>query len=102
MSDTPMQERNKRAQDRGWLCWVAARAADFWDFIDRRDIDKHVVSMAIMLGTYSLTRWAMDYASLAFTTSKSGVEIAAIIGAVTAPYMALQAAALAFYFKARQ
>lgn len=80
-------------------CWLAQRAADFWDWIDKRDIDKHLVSVTILWGTWKLTEWAMAFA--AANPAKPGIELAAIIGAVTAPYLALQAAALAFYFRAR-
>lgn len=72
-----------------------------WDFIDERDIDKHVVSLVILWGTWKLTAWGMEFASLVFTTDKPGIEIAAVVAAVTAPYMALQAAAIAFYFRSR-
>lgn len=95
--DAPAQVR--RASDKGPLCWLALRAGQFWDFVDKRDIDKHAVSIAILYGTIRVVEWAM-----AFTTAhpdKPGIEIAAIIGAVTAPYMALQAAALKWYFDAR-
>jgi len=71
----------------------------FLDFLDRRDVDKHVVSAVILLGTYSLTRWAMHFADT--HADKSGTEIAAIIAAVTAPYLAVQAAAIKFYFESR-
>lgn len=96
MSDVP----ERRATDPGnkWLM-IVRFFVGVWDFIDNRDIDKHTVSVAIMLGTWDLTRWAMNYAELQHV--KSGVEVAAIIAAVTGPYMALQAAAIAFYFKAR-
>lgn len=90
----------RRADDRGWLCWLAARASQAWDFIDKRDIDKHAVTMFIMAGTWKLTEWAMAYATMQH--AKSGTEIAAIIAAVTGPYMALQAAAIGFYFRSRQ
>lgn len=90
----------RRRSDGGALCWLALRASELWDWIDARDIDKHAVSVAIMLGTYRLTAWAMDYAAL--NPQKPGLELAAIIAAVTAPYMALQAAAIAFYFQARK
>lgn len=72
-----------------------------WDFIDRRQIDKHIVTWFIIVGTVNLTLWAKDFASLFFTTGKSGADIALIIGAVTAPWSLVQAAALAFYFRAR-
>jgi hypothetical protein len=70
-----------------------------WDWIDQRDIDKHAVSVVILYGTKVLTSWAMTFA--AAHADKPGLEIAAIIAAVTAPYMALQAAAIKFYFDSR-
>lgn len=88
----------RRAEDRGLLCQLALRAGQFWDFIDKRDIDKHIVSIAILAGTYTVTRWSMQYAGQG---DRPGLEVAAIIAAVQVPYMALQAAALAWYFRAR-
>jgi len=88
----------RRSSDGGVLCWVALRIADFWDWIDNRDIDKHVVSVFIMYGTYYITNWAMGYAEKG---DRPGLEVAAIIAAVFGPYMALQAAAIAWYFRAR-
>lgn len=70
-----------------------------WDWVDKRQIDKHVLSVGIFYGTVKLTGWAMLYAST--HPDKPGIDIAAIIAAVTAPYMALQAAAIKFYFEAR-
>lgn len=81
----------RRSEDRG----IITRA---WDWIDERQIDKHVVSVVILFGTVIVTRWAMHYAE---NGNRPGLEIAAIIAAVTGPYSALQAAAIAFYFKAR-
>ena len=71
----------------------------FWNFIDERDIDKHVISLLIMLGTFKVTFWAMDFAETVH--NQPGLEVAAIIGAVLGPYMALQAAAIKFYFTSR-
>jgi hypothetical protein len=90
---------NRRETDGGFLCIVALRARQFWDFIDRRDIDKHLLSIGIFYGTVKVTMWAMAFADS--MDGKPGLEVAAIIGAVCAPYMALQAAAISFYFKAR-
>ena len=87
---TDAQPRN-RSDDRGLI----ARA---WNWIDDRDIDKHGVSLLILWGTWAVTRWAMHFAE---TGERPGLEVAAIIAAVTAPYCALQAAAIGFYFKAR-
>lgn len=89
----------RRAQDRGWLCWLAQSFSQAWDWIDKRDIDKHLVSVVVLFGTWEITRWAMRFAEHG---DRPGLEVAAIIGAVGAPYMALQAAAIAFYFRARQ
>lgn len=89
----------RRSSDVGWLCVLAARCSQAWDWIDKRQIDKHAVSLAILYGTIRVTAWAMDFAVT--HGEKSGVEAAAIIAAVSAPYMALQAAAIGFYFRAR-
>lgn len=70
-----------------------------WDWIDDRDVDKHIVSLCILYGTVIESKWAMAFAAL--HADKPGIEIAAIIAAVTGPYMALQAAAIKFYFDSR-
>jgi hypothetical protein len=67
-----------------------------WDWIDNRQIDKHLVSIAVLYGTWRLTEWAMIFA-----TSHPDVNGAAVIAAVTAPYAALQGASIKFYFEAR-
>ena len=95
MTDKPQ----RRALDQGFMCKVALRASQAWDWIDNRDIDKHFISLAVLSGTVILTQWAMEFA---YWSSRPGLEVAAIIGAVTAPYCALQAAAISFYFRARQ
>lgn len=80
-----------RSMDRGWL-------TRGWDWIDERQIDKHGVSLVVLYGTVTITRWAMSFGE---SSARPGLEIAAIIAAVTTPYSLLQAAAIAFYFKAR-
>lgn len=94
-----MNEQFRRATDNGWLCMVAMRASQFWDWIDKRSIDKHAVSLGIMVGTIIITSWGMRYAE---TSTRPGLEVAAIIAAVLAPYMALQGAAIGFYFTQRK
>ena len=94
------QDEHRRQTDGGWLCWLALRLSEMWDFIDKRDIDKHAVSLCVLWGTVKVTEWAFIFAE--HHMDKSGVELAAVIVAVTGPYAALQAAAIAFYFKARQ
>ena len=71
--------------------------AAFWDWIDQRDIDKHVVSIAILFGTVSISRWAMTFAA----AHANDPNCSLVIAAVTAPYMILQGAAIKFYFEAR-
>lgn len=76
----------------------AGRFSAFFDWVDNRDADKHFVSLVILSGTAQLTLWAEHFAE---TGNRPGLEVAAIIAAVFAPYMVLQTAALAWYFRAR-
>lgn len=78
-----------------WLGWLAR----FWDWIDTRDIDKHVVSVVVLFFTWRLTEWFMHFSE---TCTKPGLETAAIIAAVSAPWAALQTKVIEYYFKARQ
>ena len=88
----------RRATDQGPLCWLALRAGQFWDFIDRRDIDKHAVSLAFLFGTVKATSWAMAFSE---TSTRPGLEVAAIIAAVLAPFMTVQGVVIKWYFDAR-
>lgn len=90
----------RRASDKGILCWIALRAGQFWDWVDRRQIDAYAVSLVILYGTVELMRWAMRFAEAHH--DKPGLEIAAIIAAVVTPYSALQAAAIKWLFEARK
>jgi len=71
----------------------------FWNWIDDRQVDKHVASAIIMLGTVKVLSWAMVFAH--DNPTRPGMDVAAIIAAVEAPYMALQSFALNFYFSSR-
>lgn len=71
----------------------------FWDWIDKRQIAQHLVSVCILLGTIKITEWAMSFA---ITSPLPGVERAAVIAAVLTPYSALQAAAIGFFFNSRK
>jgi hypothetical protein len=81
------------------MCWLAVRASETWEWIDKRQIFERFVALAILYGTIEIVAWSMTYAET--HVEKSGVEAAAIIAAVATPYMALQAAAIAFMFRAR-
>ena len=91
--DTP--HLRQRSSDR----WLAPFSA-LWDWVDNRDIGQHTVSVAVMFGTVKVTEWSMVFAA-AHADTVNGIGVAAIIGAVTGPYMALQAAAIKFYFESR-
>jgi hypothetical protein len=88
---------NLRRRTDGWFGWLTR----LWDFIDAREIDKHVVSVSVMYGTLLVTQWAMGFAEAQSALGRSGVEIAATIAAVLGPYSLLQAAAIKFYFDNR-
>lgn len=89
----------RRRSDGGPLCWLALRLSDFWNWVDDRDIDKQVVSIAILYGTYRITEWLFQFVEAHM--DKSGLELAAVVAAITVPWSALQAAVVAFYFRAR-
>jgi len=90
--------RQQRSTDRGLLCAIAKYMSLGWDWIDKRQIDKHSVSIMVMWGTVEITKWSMAFANF---SERPGIEVAAIIAAVGVPYMGLQAAAITFYFRAR-
>ena len=100
-----LPKRTPRRRDwdswRGVLCWFAWRGSDFWDFIDKRQVDKHAVSIGIFYGTIVVMRWAMAFVAENDQGTMTGIEMAAVIGSVVAPYMALQAAAVKWYFESR-
>lgn len=96
----PLSEQpRRRATDGGILCWIALRLADLWDFIDKRDIDKHAISAVVLWYSFRITEWAMHF--IAAHPDKSVVESAAVIAAVMGPWSAVQAGAIAWVFKAR-
>lgn len=85
--------------ERRWTDSWVGRCANLWDWFDRRQIDRHLASIAIFAVTWKLTEWAMAFAGS--HPEKPGLEIAAIIAALTGPWSLAQAAALKFYFDSR-
>jgi hypothetical protein len=71
----------------------------FWDWIDSRDIDKHVVTAVILLNTLTVTKWAMHYATT--FSDKSGTDIGLVLIAVLGPFSLLQGAAIKWFYDAR-
>ena len=69
------------------------------EWIDRR----HFVSIrAMTLGitiwmTWRVTIWAFEYARMALAADASGIDTAAVIGAITVPFAALQGFAFRTY-----
>lgn len=86
-----------RRRTDGWFGWLTR----LWDWVDRREVDKHTVSICVLYGTVVVTRWAMNFAEVQSSLGRGGTEIAAIIAAVLGPYSLLQAAAIKFYFDNR-
>lgn len=89
----------RRAGDGGILCKVALRAGQFWDFIDQRDIDKHLIAWATFYITYFLLNWVLNFVWV--YPDKPGLEVAAIVAAVLMPWTPVQGAVIKWYFAAR-
>jgi hypothetical protein len=70
-----------------------------FDVINRQGVVRRAVLGVTVYMTYTATIWAQHFAQ---TTERSGVDVAAIIGAVTAPLMALQGYAFKHYLNSRQ
>lgn len=90
----------RRADDHGFWCTLALRFSQFWDFVDKRDLDKHAMSWATFYITWKIVEWATHF--VANHPDKPGLEVAAILGAVMLPWTPVQAAVVNWYFKARQ
>lgn len=106
MSDRDHNSRD-RNEDRGWL-------ARWWNFIDDRDIDKHVVAVGItiffLIGTIKTMVWAAEAAKAWLQAVQTGhavagSDMALVIGAVLAPWSLIAGIVLPVvigqYFRAR-
>lgn len=83
---------------RQMLCKLAQIAGWIWDFIDKRDIDKHVTAWAIFGVTLYLAIWSAHFAA---TSSREDMGVAAILGAIWGPWNFVQAAVVNWYFTSR-
>ena len=99
MTDQVERAHTERVTDHGFWCAVARRFSDFWDFVDERQIDVHLMSWATFAGTAWIINWATHF--VAHHPDKPGIEVAAIIAAVMVPWTPVQAAVVAWYFRAR-
>jgi hypothetical protein len=71
----------------------------FWDWVDQRSIVRRIVLFLTVWMTWRAFQWAAVFAA---STPKSGMEVAAIIAAVTAPITYLQSAAFKTYSEGRK
>lgn len=78
---------------------ILATMSAFWDWFDKRDIDKHFVAIATLVVTFGVVRWSMYYASS--NEARPGTDIAAILAAINVPLMTLQTAVIKWYFESR-
>lgn len=83
----------------GFWCRTVHHLSQFWDWVDERQIDAHAVNAITMYGTVKITTWAMRFAE---NGDRPGIEVAAIIAAVSGPWAVLQAALVKFVFEARK
>jgi hypothetical protein len=79
--------------------WLFEVAGALWDFVDKRDIDKHIVAWWSFYVTYTLVYWSLEYVFK--HPDKPGLEMAAIIGAILLPWTPVQGAIVKWYFAAR-
>lgn len=70
----------------GWMCWLALRLSEAWDFIDQRDIDKHLAFWLTALCGWDLTWEMIDFAKEALNAKVPMAEIGVAIAAIGAPY----------------
>ena len=73
----------------------------FWKWADRRQLlsVRALVMYATIFDTWYAFKWGSEYAY--FAASKSGAEVAMVIGAVTAPVAMMQAFVFKWYTETR-
>lgn len=85
-----------RAGDRGFWCAVARRFSDVWDFLDRRDIFEHALTIWTLYMVERYTVWCMHFAES--HPDMDGLKMAAILGAVGLALMAFATPVAKFWF----
>lgn len=84
-----MSEEGKRSTDR----WFGPLVV-LWDWIDNRHIALHAVLFVTLWLTWDVIRWAMEFG---WQSTRPGIEVAAIIGAVLTPWGGMQGVMFVFY-----
>ena len=86
------EQPRQRASDPWFYPFIA-----FWDWIDKRKIALHAVLFVTLWLTWDVIRWAINFG---WYSSRPGIEVAAIIGAVLTPWGGMQGAMFLFYANA--
>lgn len=73
--------------------------AAFWDFIDRRGVIRRAVLGAAIWMTWRVSAWAMWFAE---SSERPGIDVAAIIAAVSAPITLFAGSAFKGYLDSRE
>lgn len=71
----------------------------FWNLVDQRHIVRRVAFFVTLWMTWRAFTWAAVFAE---TSSRTGMDVAAIIAAVTAPIAALQGYVFSQYGQGRK
>lgn len=69
-----------------------------WDWIDKRGVIRRAVLIVAIVQTWLVTEWGMRFAE---TSTRSGMDFAALIGAVTAPVTAFAGFVFKWYLDSR-
>lgn len=78
---------------------ISRTLTELWDFVDRRGVIRRAVLAAAIWMTWRASAWAMIYAE---TSARPGIDIAAIVAAVTAPVTLFAGSVFAAYIKSRE
>lgn len=89
-----MNSRQRRVEDFGTIARLYRGIGGFLDFIDRRQIIRRAAFLWVLWLTGEVAFWTMNFA---WNSSRPGMEVAAIIGAIWLPLGALQGAIFKFY-----
>lgn len=99
LTNTTDQKRPPDVPAVGFFCTLALRFSQLWDFIDKRDIDKHMMSWAVFGITCYMLYWSMEF--VWSHPDKPGLEVGAIVAALMLPWTPVQAKVIQWYFDSR-
>lgn len=94
-TETTEQRVAERGPMGGAVTVVRVTTRSFWDWIEKRHIPAHAVIAVTIYMTVRIAEWAMYFKT--GYPEVSGSEAAFFIGAVTGPWVLLQAAMFKFY-----